>query len=267
MIRRTLLALTMIMIHVAGTAATELPTPVQRCEADLVLASAKFVSCRLTAESRLARDLDDVRRDAALARCAERFQRSIGRATSRYGLNCSAETVDALDGYLAQCSDDVVGAAGLGGSLPNCGDGAINVAGEQCDGADLGGASCQSLGFSGGVLRCKSGCGLDVSACAGIAPPTATPTPRPTPTQTGTTNPRSPILMPGSASLRIGESRVFTVTNGVPPYTVNASGGTAVPTTVGFSGRTFTYTKTQAGTFYIVVVDSNGSLGTAVVSD
>lgn len=49
----------------------------------------------------------------------------------------------------------------------NCGNGTRD-AGEACDGIDLGGASCTSLGagFSGGALRCAAGCALDTSGCS-----------------------------------------------------------------------------------------------------
>ena len=49
----------------------------------------------------------------------------------------------------------------------NCGNGARNM-GEQCDGVDLGGASCTSLGmgFSSGTLRCAAGCVYDTSSCS-----------------------------------------------------------------------------------------------------
>lgn len=51
-----------------------------------------------------------------------------------------------------------------------CGDGAV-VHGEQCDGADLNGETCASLGFpAGGALGCYPNCGFDTSAC----PPAAT---------------------------------------------------------------------------------------------
>ncbi len=48
----------------------------------------------------------------------------------------------------------------------NCGNGTRNP-GEACDGVDLGGASCTSLGmgFAGGTLRCAAGCALDTSSC------------------------------------------------------------------------------------------------------
>ncbi|MFN7697543.1 MAG: hypothetical protein ACK5U8_06580, partial [Deltaproteobacteria bacterium] len=59
----------------------------------------------------------------------------------------------------------------------NCGNGALD-AGEACDGANLGGASCLSVsgGFSGGTLTCTPGCALDTSGCTRPMPwsPTGT---------------------------------------------------------------------------------------------
>jgi hypothetical protein len=46
----------------------------------------------------------------------------------------------------------------------SCGDGAIS-AGEQCDGAALGGATCGTLGLSGGPLSCTLDCRYDLSQC------------------------------------------------------------------------------------------------------
>ncbi|MCZ6570417.1 MAG: DUF1566 domain-containing protein [Deltaproteobacteria bacterium] len=40
---------------------------------------------------------------------------------------------------------------------------------DDCDGLDLGGESCQSLGFGGGLLACSAGCGLDLSGCSPLA--------------------------------------------------------------------------------------------------
>jgi hypothetical protein len=42
--------------------------------------------------------------------------------------------------------------------------------GEQCDGNDLGGATCQSLGYSGGTLSCRPDCTFNTSGCY-TAPP------------------------------------------------------------------------------------------------
>jgi hypothetical protein len=51
-----------------------------------------------------------------------------------------------------------------GGTLPGCGNAMIEGV-ESCDGADLGGATCASLGYDGGGLSCTAGCGFDVSGC------------------------------------------------------------------------------------------------------
>ena len=51
-----------------------------------------------------------------------------------------------------------------GGTLPGCGNGVVEGA-ESCDGVDLGGETCASLGFSSGSLACTAGCGFDVSGC------------------------------------------------------------------------------------------------------
>ena len=45
-----------------------------------------------------------------------------------------------------------------------CNDGLVNTVGEQCDGADLGGNDCTTLGFGGGTLACD-GCSFDTTGC------------------------------------------------------------------------------------------------------
>jgi hypothetical protein len=47
-----------------------------------------------------------------------------------------------------------------------CGNG-IREIGEACDGGDLGGFGCASLGYHGGTLACQSTCQFDTSGCAG----------------------------------------------------------------------------------------------------
>jgi hypothetical protein len=50
-------------------------------------------------------------------------------------------------------------------ALPDpCGNGALDD-GELCDGAELGGESCESQGFDEGTLRCKGDCTFDTGAC------------------------------------------------------------------------------------------------------
>ncbi len=45
-----------------------------------------------------------------------------------------------------------------------CGNGAIDL-GEECDGADVGGQSCEGLGYASGTLGCQADCSFDKSAC------------------------------------------------------------------------------------------------------
>jgi hypothetical protein len=53
---------------------------------------------------------------------------------------------------------------GCGTAPPTCGNG-VKDPGEDCDGADLGGATCESLGFTGGTLACSPACTYDTSGC------------------------------------------------------------------------------------------------------
>ncbi len=58
------------------------------------------------------------------------------------------------------------GTGGAGGATALlCGNGAID-AGEDCDGAELGGATCVSIGFPGGALGCNAACHFDTGACS-----------------------------------------------------------------------------------------------------
>lgn len=50
-------------------------------------------------------------------------------------------------------------------TVPGCGDALIGV-GEQCDGSNLGGATCSSRGFSSGSLSCTSACTFNTNSCS-----------------------------------------------------------------------------------------------------
>ena len=49
-------------------------------------------------------------------------------------------------------------------SCPACGDGSRDPR-EPCDGSDVGGLTCSTLGFDSGILKCTNACQLDTSSC------------------------------------------------------------------------------------------------------
>ena len=51
-------------------------------------------------------------------------------------------------------------------AVPFCGNGAIDQPAEACDGADLGGLTCEDVGMGAGTLACSDQCTLDTSGCA-----------------------------------------------------------------------------------------------------
>jgi hypothetical protein len=68
-------------------------------------------------------------------------------------------------GTLSCGSDCNFNTSGCTKSLGICGDGKIE-AGEQCDGLDLGGATCSSLGCGTGTLKCNLDCTFNKSSCS-----------------------------------------------------------------------------------------------------
>ncbi|HIH17543.1 MAG TPA: hypothetical protein HA282_04485 [Nanoarchaeota archaeon] len=87
----------------------------------------------------------------------------VQNADSTYSSNLSQRKAKLLFGENEKtCPEDCSGGGGGGG--PVCGNN-IMEPGEQCDGDDLGGATCSSLGFTGGSLGCTSTCMFEVNQC------------------------------------------------------------------------------------------------------
>jgi hypothetical protein len=75
----------------------------------------------------------------------------------------------AMSAFLAGQASEAASIISGAQDVPGCGDGTLNVAGELCDGADLGGRTCASFGFASGTLGCNTECELDLSACTSCA--------------------------------------------------------------------------------------------------
>ncbi len=112
--------------------------------------------------------------NSAVTKCGTKFLKKWAKEETKAadkGGSCPDGIADPnpMLGFVSSHSD-AVALALAGGGLPTCGDDTINMAGEQCDGTDLGGESCVSLGFDAGTLACAS-CAFDTSSCTRVAFP------------------------------------------------------------------------------------------------
>ncbi len=74
-------------------------------------------------------------------------------------------------GALSCRSDCTIDVSGCTSSTARCGNGIVEAP-EECDGTQLGGATCLSLGFAGGgTLSCRADCRFDTTACSSTAGP------------------------------------------------------------------------------------------------
>jgi len=85
--------------------------------------------------------------------------------------------------------------------LSVCGNGIIE-GGEDCEGENLGGETCQSQGYGPGTLACDISCSFDFFDCA----PPSTPTPSPTVTPTRRPSPTSTITITPAVTLAESQS-------------------------------------------------------------
>ncbi|MFV8752600.1 hypothetical protein ACNOYE_18795 [Nannocystaceae bacterium ST9] len=81
------------------------------------------------------------------------------------GLFCEGELVCVIGYCLADHDDTETGGDSIGDLPLECGNGQIDE-GEDCDGAELAGASCTSLGWDQGALGCTASCSFEFSDCS-----------------------------------------------------------------------------------------------------
>lgn len=170
--RKTIPSAILLLITAPAWAA---PTTGDLCKSAMQMASAKYVYCRLNAESKDTKNPDPTKLADSLTKCSQKLSTSFTEATAKYGAACTAtQPSSTFLTYLDQCVADTTAATG-GAALPNyaaelaaceaCGNGTID-AGEACDGSNLNGQTCATQGFAVGTLGCTSGCSLDTSACS-----------------------------------------------------------------------------------------------------
>ncbi len=84
------------------------------------------------------------------------------------GTNLNDQDCESLGyhGGTLSCGDDCRFDQESCRTFGRCGDGIIQgIYGEQCEGTELGGKCCQSLGYHGGNLICRNDCTFDLSDC------------------------------------------------------------------------------------------------------
>jgi hypothetical protein len=99
-------------------------------------------------------------------KCALKFNDKWANAETKGSGMCpdNVATAASMNAYIvAQAQSTVAIIAGTS-NLPVCGDGLINVVGEQCDGSAVDGYACSSFGRAG-AFGCTAGCDFDSSGC------------------------------------------------------------------------------------------------------
>jgi hypothetical protein len=89
-------------------------------------------------------------------------------AASMSGSETSGTTAGVGNDTSSEGSDSNSGESSSTGGAGVCGDGTAE-GDEACDGADLGGKTCDDFGFQFGALKCAPGCAHDTSACTNNA--------------------------------------------------------------------------------------------------
>jgi hypothetical protein len=135
-----------------------------KCESDKLKVAGKYAACRLGAESKA------VKSGAAanFSKCSAQFSDKWQTIEARAGAGvCPSEGDESSIAARITADGGEVATLLAGGTIADdCGNGALDP-GEQCDTANLGGATCDSLGYTlGGMLACDLQCHFDTTACA-----------------------------------------------------------------------------------------------------
>ncbi len=144
-------------------------SPAVRCEADIEGLTGRYFKCVQDAEARFTRRGNAAKLATQKERCREAFDKRVSSVVARANGACpSGLTPEEYRDFLDSCST-AVGDAATSGQAPacgSCGNGVVDL-GEQCDGANLAGETCERLGFTaGGTLACDADCGFATGGCA-----------------------------------------------------------------------------------------------------
>lgn len=160
-------ALVAISVSVVLSGPAEAASDAEKCMAGKNKVSGKYYFCREKAQAKaiLTGDPPD------FTSCGDKFTAKWDLLENKVPGACPDNVTTAqMNTYLANQAAEAAAIIAGTQDVPTCGDNQLNLPGEQCDGTDLGGESCTSLGFVSGSLGCSS-CSFDTSACQGDGVP------------------------------------------------------------------------------------------------
>ncbi len=140
------------------------PTAAEKCESAKNKAAGKYALCRGKAEAKA------IRKGTApeYTKCDSKLDKRWTKAELKAAC-LDTVSAAAIRDFVTAGTDTIATALASAGALPECGDGEVNAVGEQCDGADLAGTSCNDLGHLAGALACDGTCGFDATGCNSCA--------------------------------------------------------------------------------------------------
>lgn len=157
-IMRAATAIGLLLLNVATAPAAD---PSAKCESNKLRIAGKYASCLMRAEA------DSITRGTMVdyEKCDAKFADKWFQLEQKAGPGVCPSEGDAalMEMRLKADAAEIAGVAG-GLKIEFCGDGIANGT-EQCDGGDLRGVTCPSLGYLKGDLKCTSSCTLDYSVC------------------------------------------------------------------------------------------------------
>ncbi len=137
-------------------------TPADKCESGKNRIAGAYYACREKAEA--ASVIKGLPAD--YSKCSTKFDEKWDAAESAGIDLCPDDVLTApMSAYIAgQAAEAALIIAGDHG-IPVCGDNEVDAVGEQCDGTDLDGFTCELLGHNPGTLACTGSCEFDTTAC------------------------------------------------------------------------------------------------------
>jgi hypothetical protein len=158
--RSIVLALSALALASSPQPAFAKATPAQKCQAAKLKAIGAYQACLLGAQAKSV--LTGNPADAH--KCEDKLSVRFSKAEQQADGECPTQGDEAaLKGSSDDYASDVL--AALGGNTATCGNLVIDSL-EECDGTDVAGKNCISLGFGPGTLDCTDQCQFDTTDCA-----------------------------------------------------------------------------------------------------